>query len=181
MSVFTTIFSFDGLRLHHQLLQPCKIISENKACRRRTTKTRCPYYQCIIPRHFIKKKQRKLHTISGRASKRSSDSRTVATLCELVLQASVKVRCQNSRGWRASLCPRFAHSPRTALDLAYYQSWQTCLKVVRNTGTRFGKDNNNIIRHNPGNIGEVCYSCTYDSLLQEYPDYGTRYLGAHRQ
>jgi hypothetical protein len=121
-----------------------------------------PYYQFIIPSLLKKRKQ---NPISGRASKRSSDSRTLATHCKLVLQTSVKVRCQNSGGWRASLCPRFAHSPRTALGLAYYQSWQTCLKVARNIGTRFGNDSNNITRHNPGNIGEVCYSCTYDSLL----------------
>ena len=125
-------------------------------------------------------KKRKQHTISGRAIKRPSDSRSVATHCKPVLQASVKVRCQNSRGWLASLCPRFAHSPRTALGLAYYQSWQTCLKVAGNIGTRFGNDNNNITRHNLGNTGEVCYSCTCDSLLQEYPNYGARYLGAHR-
>jgi len=105
------------------------------------------------------------------------------TKCRHALQTSAAGECQGPLPkltcWLASLCPRFAHSPRTALGLAYYQSWQTCLKVAGNIGTRFG-NNNNITRHNLGNTGEVCYSCTCDSLLQEYPNYGARYLGAHR-
>ena len=174
-SVFTVVFSLDGLRLQFQLLQPCKIISENKACRRTAKQTNTMSILSVhYTQSFYLKKKRKQNTIQDEQAK----AQVTHALSPCTANKCRRLRCQNSRGLRASLWPRFAHSPRTALGLAYYQSWQTCLKVAGNIGKRFGKDNN-MTPHNPGNTEEVCYSCTYDSVLQEYPIYGARYPGAH--